>query len=93
MKRHEIGRLLEAYRGAVNFYVRSLWQVPGRLDKQTLARLPAERTRLQSTQKDRALRQALTIVSSTRRSAKARGPKSAPPALFRHGRPLPWGGH
>ena len=25
-KRHEISRLLEAYRGAVNFYIRSLWQ-------------------------------------------------------------------
>jgi hypothetical protein len=32
-----------------------------------LARLPAEHTRLQSMQKDQALRQALTIVSSTRR--------------------------
>jgi hypothetical protein len=70
-KRQEIARLLEAYRGAVNFYVRSLWQAPGALDKRTLARLPAERTRLQSMHKDQALRQALSIVSSTRRSAKA----------------------
>ena len=66
---HELGHffgsgIVEAYRGAVNFYVRSLWQVPGRLDKQTLARLPAECTRLQSMQKAQALRQALTIVSS-----------------------------
>jgi hypothetical protein len=65
-KRHENARLLEAYRGAVNFYVRSLWEKPGALDKETLARLPPERTRLQSMQKDQALRQALTIVSSTR---------------------------
>ena len=72
-KRHEIGRLLEAYRGAVNFYVRSLWQDPGALDKKTLARLPAGRTRLQSMQKDQALRQALAMVSATRRSAKALG--------------------
>lgn len=72
-KRHEIARRLEAYRGAVNFYVRSLWQHPGALDKRTLARLPAERTRLQSMQKDQALRQALAMVSSTRRSAKALG--------------------
>ena len=71
--RHEIGRLLEAYRGAVNVYVRSLWQDPGALDKRTLARLPAERTRLQSMQKDQALRHALAIVSSTRRSAMALG--------------------
>ena len=68
-KRHDIGRRLEAYRGAVNFYVRSLWQHPGALDKRTLARLPAQRTRLQSMQKD----QALAMVSSTRRSAKALG--------------------
>ena len=72
-KRRDMGRLLEAYRGAVNFYVRSLWQNPGALDKPTLARLPAERTRLQSMQKDQALRQALSMVSSTRRSAKALG--------------------
>jgi hypothetical protein len=78
-KRHEIGRLLEAYRDAVNFYVRSLWQVPGRLDKQTLVRLPAERTRLQSMQKNQALRQALTIVSSTRRSAKVLGAEARRP--------------
>ena len=43
-KRREIDRLLEAYRGAVNFYVRSLWRTPGKLDGETLARLPAERT-------------------------------------------------
>ena len=70
-KRHDIGRLLEAYRGAVSFYVRSLW--PGALDKRTLARLPAERTPLQSIQKDEVRGQALSMVSSTRRSAKALG--------------------
>jgi hypothetical protein len=37
---------------------RSLWQDPGALDKKTLARLPPERTRLQSMQQDQALRQA-----------------------------------
>lgn len=76
-KRHEIARLLEAYRGAVNFHVRPLWQDPGALDKATLARLPRERTRQQSMQKDQALRQAPAIVSSTRHSAKALG--AAPP--------------
>jgi len=70
-KRHEIDCLLEAYRGAVNFYVRSLWQEPGGLDKVTLARLPAGSTRLQSMQKDQALRQALSIVSATHKSARA----------------------
>jgi hypothetical protein len=47
-KRHDIARLREACRGAVNFYVRSLWQDPRALDKKTLARLPPERTRLQT---------------------------------------------
>ena len=76
---HEIARLLEAYRGGVNFYVGSLWQNPGALDKKTLARLAPERTRLQSMQKDQALRQALAMVSSTRRSAQARGTKPRRP--------------
>jgi len=58
-KQHEIARLLQAYRGAVNFYVGSLWQDPDALNKETLARLPPERTRLQSMQKDQALRQAV----------------------------------
>jgi len=78
---HELGHffgsgIVEAYRGAVNFYVRSLWQVPGRLDKQTLARLPAECTRLQSMQKAQALRQALTIVSSMRAAGRHLGLRS-----------------
>jgi len=72
-KRHEIARLLEAYRGAVNFYVRSLWGTPGKLDGETLSRLDSSHTRLQSMQKDQALKQALSIVSSTRKSARALG--------------------
>jgi hypothetical protein len=78
-KRHEIGRMLEAYRGGVNFYVGSLSQNPGALDQKTLARLPAERTRLQSMQKDQALCQARAIVSSTRRSAKVLGAQPGRP--------------
>jgi hypothetical protein len=64
-KRHEIGRLLEAYRGAVNFYVRSLWQHPGALDKRTLARLPAERTRLQMHIGSRTVRATLRLCRMT----------------------------
>ena len=86
-KRQEMGRLLEAYRGAVNFYVRSLWQSPGALDKQTRARLPAQRTRLQSMQKDQALRQALSMASSTLREGSRRC-RSTPP-FQGHGRALP----
>jgi hypothetical protein len=41
-------------------------------------------TRLQSLQKDQALRQARAIVSSTRRSAKALGAKTTVPAFHRH---------
>ena len=78
-KRHEIDCLLEAYRGAVNFYIRSLWQNPGALDKETLARLPAGSTRLQSMQKDQALRQALSIVSATHKSTRARSAEVACP--------------
>ena len=62
-KCHEIARLLEAYRGDVNFYIRSLWTLPGRLDGETLNRLPREYTRLQAFHKD----QALAIVRSTKR--------------------------
>jgi hypothetical protein len=64
-KRHEIGRLLEAYRGAVNFYVRSLWQHPGALDKRTLAPLPAERTRLQMHIGSRTVRATLRLCRMT----------------------------
>jgi IS605 OrfB family transposase len=68
-KRHEIARLLEAYRGAVNFYIRTLWRDGGKLDGETLNRLPKEHTRLQAFHKDQALKQALTIVSSTKKAA------------------------
>jgi IS605 OrfB family transposase len=79
-KRHEIARLLEAYRGAVNFYIRSLWAAPGQLDGETLGRLPDECTRLQSMHKDQALRQALTIVNSTKKAA-ATGMKAKRPVF------------
>ena len=67
-KRRDMGRLLEAYRGAVNFYVRSLWQNPGALDKPTLARLPAERTRLQSMQPSPRARPAYPTIGSRGRA-------------------------
>src|SRR6516162_1060122 len=72
-KRHEITRLLEAYRGAVNFYIRTLWRDGGKLDGETLNRLPKERTRLQSFHKDQALKQALAIVNGTRKAAAVTG--------------------
>ncbi|MCI0562784.1 MAG: transposase [Nitrososphaera sp.] len=67
-KRRKLRALLEAYTAAVNFYIKSLWKVKGRADKTTLARL--QNTRLSERYKSQALRQALSIVSSTHRSAK-----------------------
>jgi len=67
-KRDKINNLLEAYRAAVNFYIRSLWNTPGRLDKETLARL--DRTRLSARYKSQALKQALETVVATKKSAK-----------------------
>jgi hypothetical protein len=42
-KRRKIAALLEAYRAAVNFYIRSLWNEPGKLDAVTLHRLEGSR--------------------------------------------------
>ncbi|MCI0388475.1 MAG: transposase [Acidobacteria bacterium] len=67
-KRQKIAALLEAYRAAVNFYIRSLWENPGKLDKATLARL--KQTRLSERYKSQALKQAIEIVIATKKSAK-----------------------
>jgi IS605 OrfB family transposase len=67
-KQRQLAALLQAYRAAVNFYLRSLWQMPGKLDKATLARL--HRTRLSERYKSQALKQALEMVVATRKSAK-----------------------
>ena len=80
-KRRDICDLLEAYRGAVNFYIRSLWKIAGSLDKATLARLPAARTRLSNRYKAQALRQSLSIVSSTKKSAIALGVSASCPVF------------
>lgn len=69
-KRVKINALLQAYRAAVNFYIKSLWENPGVLDKATLARLPAENTRLSERFKSNALKQAIETVVGTRRSAR-----------------------
>ena len=69
--------LLYAYRGAVNFYIRSLWDRPGKLDAETLARL--ENTRLSERYKSQALKQALEIVVATKKSAKAKKRKASLP--------------
>ena len=78
-KRRQIAALLEAYRAAVNFYIRSLWETPGKLDKATLGRLMD--TRLSERLKSQALKQALEIVKGTRKSAKALGTKARCPVF------------
>jgi IS605 OrfB family transposase len=70
-KRRQINALMEAYRAAVNFYIRSLWHAPGELNKATLARLKS--TRLSERYKSQALKQALEIVVATKKSAKELG--------------------
>lgn len=76
-KRRQVAALLEAYRGAVNFYIRSLWVTRGKLDKSTLARL--QNTRFSARYKSQALKQAIEIVIATKKSAKELGiPASRP---------------
>lgn len=70
-KRKAIRALLQSYRGAVNFYIRSLWKEYGGLDKETLARLEA--TRLSQRFKSQTLKQALEVAISTKKAAKATG--------------------
>jgi transposase len=79
-KRRKMAALLEAYRAAVNFYIRSLWNDPGKLDAVTLHRL--EQSRLSQRYQSQALKQALEIVVATQRSAKALG-KPATMPVFR----------
>jgi transposase len=70
-KTRQINALMEAYRAAVNFYIRSLWNDRGKLDKATLARLKS--TRVSQRYKSQALKQALEIVVATKKSAKEFG--------------------
>ena len=67
-KANKLKTFLRAYRSAVNFYIKSLWKCKGKLDKATLNRLT--NTPLGYNQRTIALRQALSIVVSTRLAAK-----------------------
>jgi len=78
-KRKQISALLEAYRGAVNFYIKSLWATRGKLDKGTLARL--KNTRLSERYKSQALKQALETVIATKKSAKELGKRVSIPTF------------
>lgn len=78
-KRRAIDALLSRYRSAVNFYIRSLWNERGKLDTPTLARLQS--TELSARYKSQALKQALEIVVSTRKAAKAIGKPATCPVF------------
>lgn len=76
-KRRAINALLESYRAAVNFYLKSLWANSGKLDAATLGRL--QHTRLSQRYKSQALKQALEMVLATRKSARALGTEASCP--------------
>jgi len=78
-KRRAVAALLQSYRAAVNFFLRSLWDHPGGLDAATLARLG--QTRLSQRYKSQALRQALEMVSATRKSAMVLGVEPSCPVF------------
>lgn len=78
-KRRAIDALLSRYRSAVNFYIASLWQEPGKLDKATFMRLPF--TPLSTRYKAQALKQAIDIVAATRKSAKVIGCRATCPVF------------
>ena len=70
--RRRLSALLQAYRAAVNFFVRLLWREP-RLGFTTQTSKRLLRTRLSGRYRDQALKQAWELVSSTRKSAAALG--------------------
>lgn len=78
-KKTALNALLQAYRTAVNFYIKSLWACPGRLDKDTLARL--QDTRLSKRYKSNALKQALEMVIATKKSGKELGKTASCPVF------------
>ena len=70
--RRRVAALLQAYRAAVNFFVRLLWREP-RLGFTTQTSKRLARTRLSARYRDQALKQAWELVSATRKSAAALG--------------------
>ena len=78
-KRRAINALLSRYRSAVNFYARSVWEERGKLDRDTLHRLKT--TELPVNYKGTALKQALSIVISTKKSARALGKMASCPVF------------
>lgn len=78
--RRRLAALLEAYRGAVNAFIRLLWSDPAAgFNTATSKRLT--RTRLSSRYRDQALKQAIETVNATRKSAQALGVKAGRPVF------------
>lgn len=67
-KRNKVSTLVNHYRHAVDFYLKSLSDKSGSLDKETLARL--QDTRLSERYKSNALKQALGIMQGRRKKRK-----------------------
>ncbi len=70
--RRRLAALLQAYRAAVNFFVKLLWR-DSTLRFSTAVSKRLERTRLSARYRDQALKQAVEIVSSTRKSGREVG--------------------
>ena len=70
-KQRQVGALLQSYRAAVNFYIKSLWTTKGRQDADVLARL--RNSRLSQRYRQAALKQAMEMIISSKRSAKEQG--------------------
>ena len=69
-KKKAIKALLKELRRAINFYIKSIWKTPGKLDNTTIERLPETKTRLSANFRACALKIALATIVSTKLSAK-----------------------
>ena len=78
-KQRQVFALLQSYRSAVNFYIKSLWSVKRQKDADTLSLL--KNSRLSERYKQAALNQAYDMVISTKKSAKALGVKCSKPVF------------
>lgn len=68
-KQRHLAALLSRVRSLTGRYIRSLWEIPGKLDKETMDRIPCGH--LSYRHRSNCLKVALEIVVATKRSAKA----------------------
>lgn len=87
-KKRKISALLQAYRAAVNFFIPIVWTNPkAKLDAATLRLLPKLNTRLSERYKSQALKQAIDVCRTTKKSAFSLGVSASMP-IFRGGAKL-----